>query len=139
VTEAKLKFFETPQAVVYAILEFVKDTADGEFDKDKVDDIKLILPHIGLHHSPVHTPIEAAYAQAAHDLHNSDGDLEIAENSLVSMGEDDGAYVLAWKWVTDEEAGVCSRCGDVNANNGEGYDGVCGSCADKDFEAGEVV
>lgn len=42
--------------------------------------------------------------------------------------EDDGCYVMAWVWVDNEN--ICPECGKAN-NDGEGYDGLCGSCADK--------
>ena len=32
---------------------------------------------------------------------DSDGELEVDENATVSMGEDPGAYVQAWLWVSD--------------------------------------
>ena len=51
------------------------------------------------------------YVDAARALHGSD-DLEIADQGVVSMGDDPGAFVLAWVWVTDVEAGVTVEGGD---------------------------
>ena len=51
-------------------------------------------------------PEEDAYFAAACDQHSSDGDLEFDDDAVVSMGEDPGAYVMGWKWVTCEEAGL---------------------------------
>ena len=34
------------------------------------------------------------------------GELEIDDTAIISKGEDEGAYVQAWIWVTDEEAGI---------------------------------
>ena len=35
----------------------------------------------------------------------SDGDAEIDEDAIVSEGDDPGAYVMVWMWITHEEAG----------------------------------
>lgn len=76
------------------------------------------------------TEQEAAYIQAAREQWTND-ELEIDDNPTVSTGADNGAWVAAWVWVADIDAGICSECGEVNADNGEGYDGLCGNCADK--------
>ena len=36
----------------------------------------------------------------------SDGDLECDDDAIVSKGDAAGAYVMTWKWVSDEEAGI---------------------------------
>jgi hypothetical protein len=38
--------------------------------------------------------------------HASEGELEVDVPAVVSRGDDPGAYVMAWIWITDEEAGV---------------------------------
>jgi predicted dehydrogenase len=76
-------------------------------------------------------PRAEAYRKAAREQHEDEGTLEVDDNAVVSFGDDDGAYVAAWVWVGKEEAGICRECGEVNADNGEGFDGLCGSCADK--------
>jgi hypothetical protein len=41
----------------------------------------------------------------------SDGELEIDEPSICSIGGDeDGGYVLAWFWVDDDEILTCEHC-----------------------------
>lgn len=47
-----------------------------------------------------------AYRRAARENHYRDGELEIDGNAVVSLGDDPGAYVQAWVWVTAAEAGV---------------------------------
>ncbi len=32
-----------------------------------------------------------------------DGEIEVDDNALVSEGEDPGAYVMAWVWVSNDE------------------------------------
>ena len=34
----------------------------------------------------------------------STGNLEVDHNALVSRGDDDGAYVMAWLWIGDDDA-----------------------------------
>lgn len=44
------------------------------------------------------------------------------------------AYIAAARKAgieVDDDAGICDECGKPNADNGEGYDGLCGDCADK--------
>ena len=74
----------------------------------------------------------AAYRKAAKALHEDEGEVEIDDGAMVSEGDDDGAYVAAWVWVNKLDAGICTKCGAVNADNGEGWDGLCGNCADKE-------
>lgn len=35
-----------------------------------------------------------------------DGELEVDEDAVVSVSDDDGAYVMSWQWVSDEDAGI---------------------------------
>jgi hypothetical protein len=50
---------------------------------------------------------EDPFAKAADENFHSDGDIEIDGTTVVSHGDDyEGAYVLAWKWVSAEEAGI---------------------------------
>ncbi|MGQ0565622.1 MAG: hypothetical protein ACT4OK_11195 [Gemmobacter sp.] len=75
--------------------------------------------------------IDAAYVAAAQAQHGDDGFCEIDDGALVSIGDDPGAYVMAWVWVDAADAGICVQCGATDADNGEGYDGLCGTCADR--------
>lgn len=72
--------------------------------------------------------IKTAYRNA---VKAKDGKIEIDPDAEVSIGDDPGAYVQVWMWVDAASAGICSKCGQPDANNGEGYDGLCGNCADK--------
>lgn len=78
---------------------------------------------------------KVAYLTAAMDLHAVEGDLEFDEGADVSLGDDAGAYVQAWKWVSAEDAHLCCEPGCHTALDGEGYDGRCGTCADKAAKA----
>ncbi len=48
---------------------------------------------------------EAAYIAAGREKWCND-DLEIDDHPMVSLGGDPGAWVAAWVWVTDEDAGL---------------------------------
>ena len=74
--------------------------------------------------------IDAAYRKAAKAQYEEEGEIEVDDNAIVSKGDDDGAYVASWLWVSKQEAGICTRCDHVNVN-GEGSDELCGNCADK--------
>jgi hypothetical protein len=66
--------------------------------------------------------VRAAFGSATHrlvvvDPDNRDpqeapyleGSVEVDDNALVSVSDDGGAYVQAWIWVSDEDAGVNSE------------------------------
>lgn len=52
----------------------------------------------------------------------------------VSEGPE-GAFVAAWVWVSKDDACICRKCNAVYDDGGDGFDGLCGECADKDEEA----
>lgn len=70
--------------------------------------IQMIERHAGkesaVNTSP-DTPEKLAYLAAA-KLRQKDGELEIDDNAKVSLGDDPGAYVQAWIWVSNKEAGL---------------------------------
>lgn len=58
-----------------------------------------------------HTGDWDAYVRAAHDMYHNDGEIEIDDEVLVSFsdgicGRPGGAYVLAWVYVSAEDAGI---------------------------------
>jgi len=67
-----------------------------------------------------------------------DGKIELDDDAEVSMGEDPGAYVMVWKWVPAEDAGVCRSCHAVYSDGGDGFDGECSDCADKTADEEEA-
>lgn len=47
------------------------------------------------------------YVKAAREqVASQEGSLEVDEPTIVSQGDDDGAYVMGWIWVSNEEAGI---------------------------------
>jgi len=77
------------------------------------------------------SPSDAAYLKAAQE-NQIYGEIEVDDDAIISPGSDPGAYVQAWLWVTAEDAGVCDEpdC-HTPLNDGEGFDGKCGNCADR--------
>lgn len=80
------------------------------------------------------------FNEVAFDKYEDEGTLEIDrqgdETAMVSISDDGGAYVMAWRWVSNDEADICTECGDHPGSEtygtvGDGYDGLCPSCADK--------
>ena len=49
---------------------------------------------------------ELAPYRAAAVEQSSAGELEIDPGAVVSKGDDRGAYVMAWLWISDEDAGI---------------------------------
>jgi hypothetical protein len=80
--------------------------------------------------------IKAAYRDA---VYTKDGEVESDCDAEVSIGDSPGAYVQVWQWVDATDAGVCVECGLPGADNGEGYDGLCGTCADKADAPAEIT
>jgi hypothetical protein len=81
-------------------------------------------------------PSDAAYRAAAQA--QADDELEVDEDAIVSVGSDPGAFVQAWIWISNEEAGIkdddedtCRTCGEEYPEGGDGFDGECPNCADK--------
>ena len=51
------------------------------------------------------TAIDSPYVRYAVEI-SSDGDFEIDGTPVVSKGEEPGAYVMGWLWVSDYDCGV---------------------------------
>ena len=61
----------------------------------------------------------------------SSTELEIDDRPKVSMGSDPGAFVQAWIWVTNEDAGIyqCPSCGELYDTEGDTtYTTDCPAC-----------
>jgi hypothetical protein len=64
---------------------------------------------------PQPNPLDEMFRAGAKRKYERDGEIEIDEVAVVSCGSDPGAYVQAWVWVSNEEAGIepirCAHCG----------------------------
>jgi hypothetical protein len=70
------------------------------------DDLKDIKPD-----SPLYVRVvaelcefdeESPYRKYAKDRLQVDGDLEFDDDAAVSLGADNGAYIMCWKWIDDD-------------------------------------
>lgn len=70
------------------------------------DDLKDIKPNSELYRRATETLKDnqdgAAYLQYARDRLHRDGELEFDDDATVSLGADEGAYIMAWVWVGDD-------------------------------------
>ena len=67
------------------------------------DDLKDIKPDSPLYKRAAQELAEFAdgetYREYARDRLHRDGDLEIDDDAAVSLGADNGAYIMCWKWL----------------------------------------
>jgi hypothetical protein len=88
---------------------------------------------------------DAAYREAAVDLHYRDGQIEIDDDAAVSLGSDFGAYVQAWVWVpvdsvwkgeTDSDGAPCVFSNRYRCDScGEEWDDQWSSACDDECPA----
>lgn len=109
-------------------------------DSGKADGADALITKLDDWERDARSPLHKLYRDTAWNVHHRDGECEIDhmsdETCMVSKSDDPGAYVMAWVWVDNETAGICSECGDFPGSEtygtvGDGYDGLCPSCADK--------
>lgn len=50
--------------------------------------------------------LDEKYRTAAQERYSRDGELEIDDEAVVSPGDDPGAYVMAWRWIYNSDAGI---------------------------------
>lgn len=53
-------------------------------------------------------------------------ELEVDPDAVVSRG-DDGAFVMSWSWVSNEDAGVVAACENCGSTDNDGSD-ICVDC-----------
>jgi hypothetical protein len=76
------------------------------------DDLGVLQRRLGPRH-PITIRVRLALAdladphlceyRAAAQAHHREGELEIDPASVVSKGDDPGAYVMVWLWIDDDE------------------------------------
>lgn len=83
--------------------------------------------------------VDNLFIEQARDQYaaRSDDNIEVDDGAVVSHG-DDGAFVMGWLYIRREDIpGICESCGAIPGEPdygtvGDGYDGLCPSCADKE-------
>lgn len=111
---------EVPALTVEDLDQLAQQLNDGDLTPTRLDQVVEDLK--GQADDP--------FIHAARELWAND-ECEIDDIAIVSEG-DDGAFVSAWVWVSNSEAGIetCSECGAKLDEAGDGYDGLCATCAD---------
>jgi hypothetical protein len=81
-----------------------------QIDEEKVKErgLAYVRERIAHYKAGVKSKIEAKYRKAADEM-SREGECEVDDGAVVSIGSDSGAYVMAWMWVTDEEAGITEK------------------------------
>ncbi|NKL67624.1 hypothetical protein GFL96_38635 [Rhizobium leguminosarum bv. viciae] len=72
-------------------------------EKDELDLILKSIPE-GPLAEKLRKPVDPDTAAFAAAVQTSD-DLEVDLDTIISRGEDDGAFVMTWTWVSNERAG----------------------------------
>lgn len=65
--------------------------------------------------STAYGPNENRYIKAARRMWHRDGEIEIDDWPLISPSDDDGAYVQAWVWVSNDDLAAL----DLLSNGGD--------------------
>ena len=52
---------------------------------------------------PATPEVDADYLAAARERYGRDGELEFDDEAVVSHGSDPGAYVMAWRWISEND------------------------------------
>jgi hypothetical protein len=111
---AALRFYQSNLDAFGDLPAGINDIASncGTLQPLEGDDISELcdsLNHHGLDFSAI-VPMFAELAQhspyvAAAQRMAKDGEIEVDNPAVVSKGDDDGAYVMAWMWVSNRQAG----------------------------------
>lgn len=112
---AALRLYQSNLDAFGDLPEGINDIASncGTLQPLEADDINALcegLNHPGLDFSAI-VPMFAELAQhspyvaAARDM-AKDGEIEVDDPAVVSKGDDDGAYVMSWMWVSNHAAGI---------------------------------
>ncbi|NKL38791.1 hypothetical protein GFL49_34865 [Rhizobium leguminosarum bv. viciae] len=73
-------------------------------EKDELDLILISIPE-GPLAEKLRKPVDPDTAAFAAAVQTSD-DLEVDLDTIISRGDDDGAFVMTWTWVSNERAGL---------------------------------
>ena len=88
-----------------ADLPAILDIATDGYTRKKLepDEIEALVDRLKTCRSEQVQPIAEAYRDHASEHLTDDGAVEIDDNALVSLGDDPGAYVMAWVWVDNAD------------------------------------
>jgi hypothetical protein len=130
-----IAFDDRQRAVIKKVL---RDRIDAHTEGDVVDATVADEVSALIHIERTEKTFDPADPYRAYLQTQADDDMEVDDDAIVSPGDDPGAFVHAWIWVRNDEAGVpdededcCDTCGSPLDEAGDGYDGKCADCADK--------
>lgn len=122
--------------IITAVAAYLKALEGGA--KGKTDEVLAALAELKRAHASL-TFADDALLEAARETYalGSNDDVEIDTGAMTSI-EDEGTWVQAWVWMRHKEPDedACRECGE-DSSGGEGYDGLCGNCADRAFGESE--
>ena len=86
-------------------LSAILDVATDGYTRKKLEpeEIEALVDRLKTCHSEQVQPIAEAYRDYASEHLTEDGAVEIDDNALVSLGDDPGAYIMAWVWVDNAD------------------------------------
>lgn len=116
-----------------ALDNMLGDLDSFQWDEFDISDHPALLS-AGLSANVAEPQFADKFRAVAKEKHHDEGSIEIDDAAIVSRGDDDGCYVQAWIWVSDDDASIgnaCDHCYEVYPSAGDGYDGLCPSCADE--------
>lgn len=108
-------------------LEAMRGTDEG------MDDVKSAMAYITEALGADQDETVDQYREAARTKWEEEGECEIDDLAVVSVSEDGGAYVQAWVWVSNEDAGIkdlgsCADCGQPAVDEWNDETNLCRDC-----------
>jgi hypothetical protein len=101
----------------HLVSSHIEETKAAQALLDKIREAKVV------------DPVDALYRAAV----KTSDDLEVDDDAIVSTGADPGAWVHAWVWVSNEDAGVTFVCESCDAewtlDERDPDSGCCKACA----------
>ncbi|MBL9187528.1 MAG: hypothetical protein JNK23_08635 [Opitutaceae bacterium] len=92
-----------------AEIQALKTLLDAHSDRAQAAAfLEEIARRCGAHESAERRGALAAYQRGAESLAR-DGEIEVDESAVISKGDAPGAYVQAWLWVGDADAGLVAE------------------------------
>jgi hypothetical protein len=62
-------------------------------------EVTAVIAKMNARLKPADPVLDQDFLEAARKNHGSEGGLEFDYEAVVSYGDDDGAYVMGWKWI----------------------------------------
>ena len=83
-----------------ALTTSLEDPTLNEIDREHTE---TILKHIDNQKQLQSSKLAEQYRSYAQNNLSTDGECEFDDDTLISIGDDDGAYVMGWIWVRETD------------------------------------